>query len=67
MQRFVLNKQFEPDHDQVDFNEPVHAHGLVVHRNQPSQRMNKTKIFSKNSVRARYVESAFYFKNKAIT
>ena len=40
-QRFVLNKQFEPEHDQLDSDEPVHAHGLVVHRNQPSQRKLK--------------------------
>ena len=36
-QRFFLNKQCEPDRDQIDFAEPVHALRLVVHRNQPSQ------------------------------
>ena len=37
-QRFVLNKQYELGHDQIDFDEPVHALGLVVHRNQPLQK-----------------------------
>ena len=37
-QRFVLNKQCELDHDQIDFDEPVHTLGLIVHRNQPSQK-----------------------------
>ena len=46
-QRFVLNKQCEPDRDQIDFDEPVHALGLVVHRNQPSQ--NKARKINKTN------------------
>ena len=45
-QRFVLNMQCEPDRDQIDFDEPVHALGLVVHRNQPSQK--KTRNMKQN-------------------
>ena len=37
-QHFVLKKQYELDLDQVDSDESVLALGLVVHRNQPSQR-----------------------------
>ena len=39
-QRFVPNKQYELGHDQTDFDEPVHALGLVVHRNQPLQKQS---------------------------
>ena len=39
-QRFVLNMQYEPGHDQIDFDEPVHALGLVVHQNQPLQKQS---------------------------
>ena len=33
--RFVLNKQFELDRYEIDFEELVHAPELVVHRSQP--------------------------------
>ena len=46
-QRFVLNKQCEPDHDQIDFDEPLYALGLVVHRNQPLQ--NKARKITKTN------------------
>ena len=49
-QRFVLNKQCEPDRYQIDFEEPGQALELVVHRSQPLQKklenMNKTNFFS---------------------
>ena len=39
-QRFVLNMQCELGHDQIEFDEPVHALGLNVHRNQPLQKQS---------------------------
>ena len=46
-QRFALNKQCELGHDQIDFDEPVHALGHVVHRNQPLQ--NKARKINKTN------------------
>ena len=42
-QHFVLKKQYALDLDQIDYDEPVLALGLVVHRNQPSQKSSKYK------------------------